>query len=410
MAGRQYARGRRVPGAPAESVPDGVQLPAQRDGSRAPASETGLPAALLAHAVVRLLTLTVLYVASLVTGRSASHSLTRWDAAWYRRIAEHGYGHGHLAAGGRQLTDYVFFPLYPGVERVLSEATDMPVAHAGLALSAVASLVAAAGIYRVGEHLHGARVGFVLVCLWSSLPVSMVQSMAYSESLFTALVAWSLYALLVRRYLAAGALAMLAGLTRPLGAALVAAVMVSTLAWLVQERGGGPVPDGSLSRRRAAMGALLAPLGLLAYLGYVGWAERRPLGYLNAAERWGNGVDGGRRFLAWTLAMLDSTRMLLGVAVVLGLVLLGAAAWNTRPSRYPVGVFVFTASAVLLSLCTAGYFGSRPRYLLPVFTLLLWPAVAVARLTSPRLALVITILATASAGYGAIWLLGPGPP
>jgi hypothetical protein len=45
-----------------------------------------------------------------------------------------------------------------------------------------------------------------------------------------------------------------------------------------------------------------------------------------------------------------------------------------------------------------------------VFTLLLWPAVAAARLTSPRLALVLTILATASAGYGAIWLLGPGPP
>ena len=108
--------------------------------------------------------------------------------------------------------------------------------------------------------------------------------------------------------------------------------------------------------------------------------------------------------------MLGSTRMLLGVAVVLGLVLLGAAAWKTRPSRYPVGVFVFTASAVLLSLCTAGYFGSRPRYLLPVFTLLLWPAVAAARMTSPRSRLVLTILATASAGYGAIWLLGPGPP
>jgi hypothetical protein len=410
MARRQFARAQGIPGSRAESVETGVRLPAQRDGSRTTTSEPGLLAALLAHAVVRLLTLTVLYVASLVTERSAYHSLTRWDAAWYRRIAEHGYGHGHIAADGRHLTDYVFFPLYPAVERVLSGATDMPVAHSGLVLSAVASLVAAAGIYRVGEHLHGARVGFVLVCLWSSLPVSMVQSMAYSESLFTALVAWSLYALLVRRYLAAGALAMLAGLTRPLGVALVAAVMVSALAWLVQERGRGPVPGGSLPRQRAAIGALLAPLGLLAYVGYVGWAERRPLGYLDAAERWGNGVDGGRRFLTWTLALLGSTRMLVGVAVVLGLVLLGAAAWKTRPSRYPVGIFVFTASAVLLSLCTAGYFGSRPRYLLPVFTLLLWPAVAAARLTSPRLALVLTILATASAGYGAIWLLGAGPP
>ena len=190
----------------------------------------------------------MLYVASLMTGRSAYHSLIRWDAAWYRRIAEHGYGHGHIAADGRHAPTTSSSRCTRDSERVLSGAIDMPVEHAGLVLSGAASLVAAAGIYRVGEHLHDARVGFVLVCLWSSLPVSMVQSMAYSESLFTALVAWSLYALLVRRYLAAGALAMLAGLTRPLGVALVAAVMVSAVAWLVEERGRGPVPDGSLSR------------------------------------------------------------------------------------------------------------------------------------------------------------------
>jgi hypothetical protein len=202
----------------------------------------------------------------------------------------------------------------------------------------------------------------------------------------------------------------LAGLTRPLGAALVVAVLVSVLVWLVEERARGPVPDGSVRRRRAVAGAVLAPLGLVAYLAYVGWAERRPLGYLDAAEQWGNGVDGGRGFLAWTLSMLVSSRVLLGMAVVLGLVLLSAAMWKTRPSRYPVGVFVFTMSAVLISLGTTGYFGSRPRYLLPVFTLLLWPAVAAARLTAPRLVLVLTVLATSSAAYGTIWLLGPGPP
>ena len=324
MSGRQHARVQGIPRAGAGSAANGVPLPTQRglparrDGSRTTASEPGLPAALLAHAVVRLLSLAVLYVASYLTGHSAFHALTRWDAAWYRGIAENGYGHGHLAADGRQLTDYVFFPLYPGVERVVSEALGLTVVQAGLVVSAVASFVAAAGIYRVGEHLHDARVGLVLVCLWSSLPVSVVQSMAYTESLFTAFVAWSLYALLVHRYLAAGVLAALAGLTRPLGAALVIAVMVSVLTWLAEEQARGPVPDGSVRRRRAMAGAALAPLGLVAYLGYVGWAEHRPLGYLDAARQWGNGVDGGRAFLAWTFTMLVSTRALLGVALGAG--------------------------------------------------------------------------------------------
>ena len=54
----------------------------------------------------------------------------------------------------------------------------------------LASLAAAWALYATGERLHGPRAGIALAALWAALPVGIVQSMAYSESLFTALAAW----------------------------------------------------------------------------------------------------------------------------------------------------------------------------------------------------------------------------
>jgi hypothetical protein len=370
---------------------------------------SGLAAALLAHVAIRAFGLAVLYVAGLVNGQSAYHALTRSDGAWYRRIAEHGYGHLHVASDGRQLSDYAFFPLYPMAERAVAGATGLSVLQAGLVISAVASLVAAAGIYRVGAHLHDPRTGFILVCLWSSVPVAVVQSMAYTESLFTACVAWSLYAVLVHRHVLAGALAALAGLTRAMSVALVAAVVCAALL------GAGEQPQAversvADGRGRRLIGALLAPVGLVSYLAFVAVSEHRAFGYLEVATDWGNGIDGGRAFLGWILQMLGDHRFLLGTAVLLGLALLGAAVGHTASRGYPLPVFVFTLLAVLISLATSNYFGSRPRYLLPVFTLLLWPSEWMAGLPSRRAGLLLACLAVSSGIYGAAWLYGDGPP
>jgi hypothetical protein len=294
-------------------------------------------------------------------------------------------------------------------ERALSAVTWLPLVQAGLVISAIASLVAAAGIYRVGTHLHDARTGVILVCLWSSVPVAVVQSMAYTESLFTAFVAWSLYAILVHRYVLAGALAALAGLTRAMSVALVAAVVSAALLG-ARERTQTPTGDPLDSRRSRLLGALLAPAGLVAYLAFVAWSKRRPLGYLDVASDWGNGIDGGRAFFAWLLQLLSDGRFLLGIALLLGLALLGAAVGHTASRGYPLPVFVFTLTAVLISLATSNYFGSRPRYLLPVFTLLLWPSEGLATLADRRVGLILVCLAIASGIYGAVWLYGAGPP
>ena len=67
-----------------------------------------------------------------------------------------------------------------------------------------------------GERLYGRAGRGRAVALWAALPVGIVQSMAYWESLFTALAAWALYAVLTGRWVRAGVLR-LAGRADPAG-------------------------------------------------------------------------------------------------------------------------------------------------------------------------------------------------
>ncbi|MDX6223134.1 MAG: hypothetical protein QOD91_2188, partial [Frankiales bacterium] len=344
------------------------------------------------------------------THESAYRSLVRWDANWYGRIAEHGYGSVHVVADGRPLADYVFFPLYPGLERLLADVSGLRTVDAGLVISAIASMVAAVGIFKVGEHVFDQRVGVILVALWSALPISVVQSMAYSESLFTALTSWALFAALRQRYLAAGLLAALAGLTRPLGGAVAMAVMVPALLHLRSVRlqasrgtSGRPELAGSL------LGFLLAPTGTLGFLAYVAVRKDDALGYFSVTQGWGNGVDGGVTFFRWSVALFREN-------AVVGLLLLAALAllllqlvWMVR-RRYPVPLLIFTVTSVMVAFSTSGYFGSKPRYLLPVFPLLMPLAVWLGRLRIGRVCAVLTVVALTSMLYGVIWLFGSGPP
>lgn len=87
--------------------------------------------------------------------------------------------------------------------------------------------------------------------VWAVLPVGIVQSMAYSESLFTALAAWSLYAVLTGRWVTAGVLASLSGLTRPVGLAVVAAVWAAAVASFLRERKAPGTVSSSGSRGTA---------------------------------------------------------------------------------------------------------------------------------------------------------------
>ncbi|URM89830.1 hypothetical protein LUW75_07295 [Streptomyces sp. MRC013] len=358
--------------------------------------------ALLGYAAARLTGLAVLLVAAAVSGEDAWHRLTgRWDSVWYTRIAEHGYGHEVALPDGAVHSDLAFFPLLPALERTLSTVLPVGAAPAGLAVSWAASLVAAWGVYAVGAHLAGRRAGVVLAVLWGVYPTAFVQSMAYTETLFTAFAAWSLHAVLRGRWVRAGVLAVLAGLTRPSAVALIAALGVTALVTAVRERRVAP---------GLAVGVLLAPLGWLAYVGYVAVRVGDPAGYFDVQAGWGNGVDGGAALARFVGAQLTGPQPLAGAGLLAAFAVLGWAVWLCVRQRQPLPVLVYTLTVVAVSLVGAAYFGSRPRLIMPAFPLLLPAAVALARLRARYAGAVLAVAALGSAAYGAFTLLGPGPP
>lgn len=414
--------------------------------------------ALLGYAAVRALGLVVLALWSEARGKDAYTLLTaRWDALWYTRVAELGYGYEVRLPNGDVHSNLAFFPLLPWLERLVAAVSPLSPADGGFVVSLLASLAAAWGIFAVADHVYGRRAGVCAVLLWAVLPVGVVQSMAYSESLFTALAAWSLYAVLTGRWVTAGVLAGLAGLTRPVGLAVVAAVWAAgTAAFLrdrsaegaesvprrpsfVRQRSAGPAdgarageragpsatarrvrtPDGARRgprapgvRVRRVLGMLLAPLGTA---GYVLWVGHRtgsgPLGYLDVQAGWRNGFDGGyafARFVAGKFTSLPSVPA--GLGLLLGVGLLVWLYVVCVRQRQPLPLLVYAGVVTALALCASSYFGSKPRLLMPAFPLLLPLALALARLRTPRSALVLGPVAVASAVYGAFWLNGSGPP
>ncbi|MFD3608461.1 hypothetical protein ACFWXA_10375 [Streptomyces atroolivaceus] len=375
---------------------------------RAMALLTAAAPALGAYAAVRAVGLLVFWVSASAAGKDALHLLGgRWDSVWYQRIAEDGYGYTVTLPDGGVHPDLAFFPLLPALERGLAAVTPLTVQGAEIAVAWLAGLLAAWGIFAVGARLYGRRTGVVLAALWGAYPTAFVQSMAYTETLFTALAAWSLYAVLRDRWIAAGALCVLAGLTRPSAAALIAALALTAAVALVRQwRAGG---RRGLPRRNARMllGVCLAPLGWLAYVVFVAVREGSPFAYFDVQAQWGNSIDGGRALAAFIVGL--PLPAALGLCAALGL--LGWLVYLCVRQRQPLPVLVYGIAVVVISLIGSGYFGSRPRLMMPAFPLLLPPAVALARLrTTVRTGTVVAVLALGSAAYGAWTLLGPGPP
>ncbi|GAA1428608.1 glycosyltransferase family 39 protein [Streptomyces thermospinosisporus] len=376
--------------------------------------------ALLGYAAVRALGLIVLALWSEARGKSAYTLLTaRWDALWYTRVAELGYGYEVRLPNGDVHSNLAFFPLLPWLERLVAAVSPLSYADGGFLVSLLASLAAACGIYAVAEHVHGRRTAVCAVLLWAALPVGVVQSMAYSESLFTALAAWALYAALTGHWLAAGALAALAGLTRPVGLAVVAAVWAAgAVCWM---RGRSTEPDGGArpaaraaagDRLRLVLGMALAPLGVAGYVLWVGWRTGDGVfGYLKVQAGWRNGFDGGYAFARFVAGKLTSfPSVLAGLGLIAGVALVVWLYAVCVRQRQPLPLLVYAGVVTALALCASSYFGSKPRLLLPAFPLLLPPAMALAMRGRRTATTVIGALAVISAVYGAFWLNGSGPP
>ncbi|MFE5939961.1 hypothetical protein ACFQ69_31890 [Streptomyces sp. NPDC056470] len=374
---------RKPPAAPGEGLPERVR------GTLRHAAP-----ALLGYLAVRLLGLLVLGRWAHMRGHGIWPALaTSWDSRWYLAIADHGYDPGPGEPPGHRTM--AFFPLYPALIRAVAAVVPGSRASVGLVLAVLCSVAAAWGIFAVGDRLYGRRVGTALAFLWGALPVAVVQWMGYTESLFTALAAWALYAALGGRWAWAAGFSVAAGLTRPTGVAVGAAVTVAAL--LAARRGSRP----------ALVAALVAPLGWLGYVGWVGLRLGRWDGYFAVQRSWSNTWDGGSftlRQLRRHFVYAQDPQLFL---VVVSLVLIAAAVLFPLcvADRQPLPLLVFTGVLLLVVLGSGGVYFPRARFLLPGFPLLLPLALAVGRARHHVAALVLGAAALSSAWLGAYMLL-----
>ncbi|MGW3292219.1 mannosyltransferase family protein [Streptomyces sp. NPDC001002] len=363
-----------------------------------PSTAAALGGALGLFAAARLLGVAALALTAWATDGHWPALLGRsWDSQWYLGIAAHGYGRTLYFQPGVVHSDLAFFPLYPALVRAVTALSPLSGVTAGLLVSWLAAAVAACGLYALGNRLHGRAVATALVLLWGLLPHSIVLSMAYTEPVLTAFAAWALYAVLDGRWVWAGTLAALAGLARPNGFAVAAAVLVTAAYEICRTR--GKVVHSLWT------GALLAPSGWTAYVLWVGHRKGDLLGgYFEVQRLWGSRFDFGRGSLVFAKHLLlrgdrfvfPVTLMIVAVAVVLYALLLA--------DRAPLPLLVYTGVLLLITLGGSGFFESKPRFLLPAFPLLLPLARALARTARARpwhATVVVGALAGLSFGYGA---------
>jgi len=330
--------------------------------------------------------------------------LTRaYDATFYRDIALHGYGPSPRVGCSMHTVQckYAFFPLYPGLIRVANDVLPGPADLLAWAIAAVCALIAACGIFAVTELVAGRRAAILAVALWGIVPHAMVESMAYSEPVFTAFASWALYAMLRQRWGVTVVLTILAGLTRPVGVAVVLAaeVALGSAAWSARADAGA---DADVRRRAKLVGyMLLAPVGWLGWIAWVGYRTGAWNGYQRIQASWHSNFDFGRYTVRNILAVFDTSRVSLdsveAMATVVVAVILLLLSLQQR-ERLPL--IAYSLGLVVLAVGSAGYFNSKSRYLLPAFPLLIPIARTLAR---ARLQSVITIVGAAtvlSALYG----------
>lgn len=337
-------------------------------------------------------------------GMSPNAALRHWDGNWYINIAQSGYIHQLQVRpdGSPHLMNIAFFPLYPYLMRAAHLVTGLPVSFAGVFVSFLAGLAAAVGIYYLLKPYIGRRAAIIASALWGVVPSAFIESMVYTEALFTALCVWAMYALLREKWLTVAGLTILAGLTRSTVIMLLPVVCVAALIAIVQRRGGW----------RAWVCMLTAPLGLLAFLGFLAQRFHRLDAWFFAqtAPGWQSSFDYGHytlhvlkdQLLFSSLGSTSWQPFLIATAILIPATFI--AVLMVVHHKLPWQLIAWTVLTLAITLTTSGTYGAKPRFLLPAVALLATPAAVLAKARRTSLYTALTGLTVLGAWIGAYFL------
>jgi Mannosyltransferase (PIG-V) len=358
--------------------------------------------AMLIYAAIRLLSLGVIeYLLPRGQFRAMHYTLAQvieaWDANRYLIIAAHGYT--YIPGNLRHDSLFAWFPGYSGLIDAIQWIPGVGPVRAAFVITIAAGLVAAWGLARLVVLVTGdSRVALITAALWALAPGTIVLAMLYPEALFCALAAWSLVALVERRWLTAGLLAALSGTVRLSASALAVAIAVAVLPELVQGvRTRAPFADWW----RPLVAVILAPLGLLGYWGYAGWAWHKPDAWFFMEHKMNSSWDWGRSaFSLVKHAVMDgaTTPVALTIVVVAAAVILTGC---VLADRIPWSLKAYVLLVVATAVCTGpDYLGAKPRHLMVALLLGLPLARPLARARLWVSVPLIAALAAISAWFG----------
>lgn len=339
-------------------------------------------------------------------GHAALDLWGAWDSGWYVSLATNGYAR---AAGADGYANWAFFPAYPLLSAGLARVTHLTVFEAMLLISNASFLAALFLLHRLARREFDSRTADIAVALLCAVPGSYVFSSAYTESLFLLAAVSGFLLLRTRRWLAAGACASLAVLTRNVGGGLLLPFVVEAAPRLLGQlpsRG----PAATSWRRLAAEGLRVAgglALPVLALAGFALFLDLRtgdPLAFITAQKGWGRTFgDPFTRPLRYLLhpSTLPQENDLLSFAFVwLSFGLIAALALMRRWSLLVLALFF-----ALVPLTTG--ISSYQRYCLTMFPLF----ITAGRLLSTRPAAATATLVTLASVNGFMmvaWTLGLG--
>lgn len=178
----------------------------------------------------------------------------RWDAYWYLTIAQGGYDR----RGEMDISNVVFFPLYPLLVRIAGPLAGGNLVLAGWMVSSIFLMLAVWVLTRLAQEFHPGIDPLLPPIFLLAYPAAFFLNAVYSESLFLFLSLSMMLCALRRHFFLASICAALASATRIAGVFLFVPLLVE----FVQANGWR-----SLFTRRVWPLAL-APAGALAFFAY----------------------------------------------------------------------------------------------------------------------------------------------
>ena len=314
------------------------------------------------YLAARVATLAVLLVADVGDHESLAGRLARWDGAWFLRAAEQGWprhlpmSHGHVAAN-----TIAFFPVFPITIRWLSSATTLSPLLIGVTISAATGLTAVVAVGLLARRFTSTKQATRATLLFALFPGTFAFSLVYTEGIVLTCVALGLIALLDRRWWLAGVLGLVATAASPIALAFVLSCAWCAVRAAWRDRDVRPL-----------VAPVLAPLGFLAYMGWL-W---RHTGVLDAWRLTEQGGWNSSSSLVYPFRVLGTFARnplgptLTGQILVAGTVVSVIGAALAIRQRQPAPVLIYGLAAAVLA-ATASPVGLRPRFVMLAFPLIL---------------------------------------